>query len=66
MDGSVDVGAVPRVHVGHRVDHRLRLERGCRTVEVDEWLCVHLLMKRRKVLTYTLYIEQLAPRRRRG
>ena len=27
MHGSMDVGAVPGIHLGHRVDHRLGLER---------------------------------------
>ena len=62
MDRSVDVGAVPRVDVGDRVDHRLRLERGRRTVEVDQWLPVHVLMKRGEVFPHAPRVERRGAR----
>ena len=54
-----DVGVVPRVELGQRVEHDLRLLRGVRAVEVDERHTVHLAGQDREVLADRLYVERV-------
>ncbi len=57
MDGTMNVGVVVAVVVLQGVEYRLRLLRGGRVVEIDEWLTVNLLAEDRKILADVHHVE---------
>ena len=57
VHGTGHVGIVLRVVLGDRVDHRARLLRGVRTVQVDQRMPVDLAAQDREVPAHRLHIE---------
>ena len=50
MHTAMDICVVLSLIVGNGFDDRRRLLRGCGTIEIDEGVCIDVLMQRRKVL----------------
>jgi hypothetical protein len=54
---SVDIGILLTMQTIHRLDDTLRFLCRSATIEVDEWLAIHLCAENREIVTYAIDIH---------